>query len=175
MVLRIGELLVRRGVLTSRQRDEVLAEQARSGRPFGDLAERLFDICPRDVEQAWAEQYALMVDPIDARVASVEPDAQAMVTSRQAWQFAVLPLRFSASELVACTTQIHLARALRFAAWRIALPVRFVLSAPLPLGDALCAHYPLPGMRAEDLLDATSARAASLGGSVEDLDLAELA
>lgn len=153
MVLRIGELLVRRGVLSALQRDEVLKEQKRSGRPFGDLAERMYGICPRDVEQAWAEQYASMVEPIDPRRSTSEPDALAALTSRQAWQFAMLPLRYSSGELIACTTQVHLARALRFAAWKVPGPVRFVLARASHLGEALESQYPVPGMRAADVVD----------------------
>lgn len=175
MVLRIGELLVRRGVMTDAQRDEVLAEQKRSGRPFGDLAERLLGICPREVEQAWAEQYAAMVRPIDPRRSSSDPDALAIVSSRQAWQFAMLPLRFAAEELIACTTQVHLARALRFAAWRVATPVRFVLATPEHLGEALASHYPVKGMRAEDLLGSVGQYAQTLVGDPDELDLGELA
>jgi len=171
MVLRIGELLVRRGVLSASQRDEVLAEQKRSGRPFGDLAERMFGISPRDVEQAWAEQYASMVQPIDPRRSSSEPDALATVTSRQAWQFAMLPLRFSSGELIACTTQIHLARALRFAAWQVPTPVRFVLATPGHLGEALQAQYPVPGMRPEDLLSGTGIGGASVEGELDELGI----
>ena len=124
MALRIGELLERRGVLNALQRDQILAEQRRSGRPFGDLAERLFGVCPRDIEQAWAEQYAALTEPIDPREACVDPDALAMVTARQAWQFSLLPLRFSGDELVVCSTQTQLARAMRFAAWRMPLAMK---------------------------------------------------
>lgn len=174
MVLRIGELLVRRGALSAAQRDEVLAEQKRSGRPFGDLAERLFGICPRDVEQAWAEQYAAMVQPIDPRRSSSEPDALATVTGRQAWQFAMLPLRFSSEELIACTTQVHLARALRFAAWKIPSPVRFVLATPEHLGEAMENQYPVPGMKAEDLLKPVGIDGGTIAGEFEEFELGEL-
>ncbi len=173
MVLRIGELLVRRGVLTAAQRDEVLGEQTRSGRPFGDLAERLFGVCPRQVEQAWAEQYSAMVRPIDPRRSESDPDALAIVTSRQAWQFAILPLRFAGGELIACTTQAHLARALRFAAWRVATPVRFVLATPEHLGEALEASYPVKGMRAQDVLHEVGKHAATVVGDVDEFDLGE--
>ena len=171
MVLRIGELLVRRGVLSTSQRDQILAEQKRSGRPFGDLAERLFGVCPRDVEQAWAEQYASMIEPIDPRRSSSEPDALATVTGRQAWQFAMLPLRFSSGELIACTTQIHLARALRFAAWKVATPVRFVLAAPGHLGEALSTQYPVPGMNADDLMNGLGIGGDTLEGDLDQHDL----
>lgn len=174
MALRIGELLERRGVLNALQRDQILAEQRRSGRPFGDLAERLFGVCPRDIEQAWAEQYAALTEPIDPREACVDPDALAMVTARQAWQFSLLPLRFSGDELVLCSTQTHLARAMRFAAWRVPLATRFVLASPARLGEALARHYPMNGMRTEDAGNEVGIASRSVSGDIEDCDLHEL-
>src|SRR5438132_1417432 len=53
----IGELLVRQGVLTQRQVAHILTVQKSSHRPFGDLAERLYGVCPKLVEDAWVQQY----------------------------------------------------------------------------------------------------------------------
>ena len=146
MHLRLGDLLVRQGVLTEEQRDAVLAEQRLVGRPFGALAERMFGVNPADVERAWAAQYAQMAEHVDPRSSEIDPYALRLVERRQAWQFRVLPLRFSGEDLVICTTETHLPRAMRFTGWRIGHPVRFVLAPPLQLGEALVAHYPIAGM-----------------------------
>ena len=53
--LHLGDLLVRNGVMTARQRDDVLDAQRTRGGPFGALAEEMFGVSPRAVEQAWAE------------------------------------------------------------------------------------------------------------------------
>jgi hypothetical protein len=54
---------------------QILEVQRSSHRPFGDLAERLFGVNPRAVEDAWVQQYvsrtgAVDLDdlPFDARV-----------------------------------------------------------------------------------------------------------
>jgi hypothetical protein len=96
-----------------------------------------------------------------------------MVTHRQAWQFAMLPLRYASGELIACTTQMHLARALRFAAWRVPGPVRFVLATPGHLGEALQAQYPVPGLMPEDLVNGTGLGSPSIEGDLDELDLDE--
>ena len=44
MTLRLGDLLVNRGAMTGQQRDAVLEYQRLTGRPFGELAERLFGV-----------------------------------------------------------------------------------------------------------------------------------
>ena len=111
MTVRIGDLLVRKGVLTGAQRDHVLAEQVRSGRPFGELAERLFGVTPLAIEQAWAEQYASITRSVDPMAEQAEAGALALIDRRQAWQFRLIPLRFDGPELMVCTSQEHLVRA----------------------------------------------------------------
>jgi hypothetical protein len=146
MELRVGELLVENGVLDVSQVDEVLAEQKRTGEPFGKICERMFDIDPAAVEAAWAFQYARITRRVDPRTEYFEPRALALVTRRQAWQFRVLPIRFDGAELMIATTQQHLPRALRFASNVVGIPVYLVVAESDALGAALCRHYPLPGM-----------------------------
>lgn len=148
MVLRIGDLLVRQGVLTQEQVDDILVEQRVVGRPFGELAERLFGVSPRAVERAWAEQYSQISGVYNLRSAAFDPEALALVNARQAWQFRVLPVRFSGDELTICSTKDHLVRALRFVGWKLESPVHFVLAEPEQLGEMLVRYYPLGGMSA---------------------------
>ena len=56
--IRLGQLLIESDVLTTRQVDAIIVEQERTGEPFGLLAERLFGVDPRKIEDAWARQYA---------------------------------------------------------------------------------------------------------------------
>jgi hypothetical protein len=149
MNLRLGDLLVRRGVMTETQRDSVLDCQKLTGRPFGELAERLFGIDEESVEQAWAEQYAMIARRVDPRCERVDPEVLTLVDRRQAWQFRLLPLRLDADEVMVCTTQEHLVRALKFAGWKIQAPCFFVLSDSQALGEALMQHYPMGGMSPE--------------------------
>jgi hypothetical protein len=149
MTLRLGDLLVRNGALTEAQRDSVLDYQRLTGRPFGELAERLFGVGQAAVEQAWAEQYAMIARRVDPRAEPVEAEALSQIDRRQAWQFRLLPLRFDAGELMVCTTQEHLVRALKFAGWRIQPSCYFVLTDPVALGEALMKHYPMAGMSAD--------------------------
>ncbi len=148
MTLRLGDLLVFKGALTPAQRDSVLEYQRLTGRPFGEMAERLFGLSQGVIEQAWAEQYASIAPRLDPRQEDVEAEALALIERRQAWQFRILPLRFDDREVMVCTTQEHLARALRFAGWKIQASCYFVLSEPLNLGEALMRHYPMAGMNA---------------------------
>jgi hypothetical protein len=149
MAVRLGDLLVKRGVLTQDQCDRVAAEQQKSGRPFGELAERLFGISESAVEDAWAEQYAGLAEKVDPRAGTIKGAVLELVTRRQAWQFRMIPLKREGQDVVICTTQDHLARALRFAGWHLGGAggqCYFVLTDPEALGEALARYYPMGGM-----------------------------
>jgi len=146
MDVRLGQVLIDNHVLTEAQVAQALDRQQQTNEPFGVVCERLFNVAPRDIEDAWAIQYAGLTRRVDPRIEAVDPRALGFVTRRQAWQFRVLPLRFDERELMMATTQQHLRRALRFATNVIGVPVFFVLAAPGPLGEAMCKHCPLPGM-----------------------------
>jgi hypothetical protein len=149
MAMRLGDLLVRQGVLTEAQRDDILRFQETHQRPFGELAETLFGVEPGAVEQAWATQYAMLAGSIDPREVEVSTEALEVVNRRQAWQFKILPIARRGHEVQICTTQEHLARALRFVGWRVCTPCHFVLADAEHLGAALMKHYPITGFTAE--------------------------
>jgi GSPII_E N-terminal domain. len=154
MYVRLGDLLVRRGVLTEEQRDVVLAEQRRRGGPFGALAEELFGVNPRTVEDAWGEQYASVADHADPSNTTIDPGTLRMIERRQAWQFGVIPLRVRGEELQLVTTAANLARAMRFAGWRLACPCTFAICSSEELTAGLDRHYQVDGDEAAFLTKA---------------------
>jgi hypothetical protein len=153
MEVRLGQLLVESGVLSQQQVDAILEKQQQSGEPFGLLCERMFAVNPSAIEDAWAVQYVSLTRKIDPISEDIHGLALEHVTRRQAWQFRVLPIRFEGRELMLATTQRHLRRALRFANNLISVPVYLVLCDAQKLGEALCRHYPLPGMTPASIND----------------------
>jgi hypothetical protein len=149
MTVRLGDLLVRKGVLTEAQRRKVVEYQQSMARPFGELAERLFGVKPSEIEEAWAEQYAELTRHVDPLAEDIDPEVLPLIDRRQAWQFRFLPLRLDGQELMACTTRENLARALKFAGWRVVDPCFLVVAEPEALGRALMKFYPLGGMTPE--------------------------
>lgn len=145
MHARLGDVLVRMGVLTEAQRDEVLGLQASSGRPFGVLAEELFGVSGKAIERAWAAQYSGMVGRVDLTRERGDAEVRDLVERRQAWQFQLLPLRFEGGHLVMATTEAGLPRAMRFVAWAIGAPASFVLAGEQDLLGRLNEAYPMPG------------------------------
>lgn len=144
--LRIGDLLVQNGNLTPKQRDHILNTQKVRSRPFGVLAEELFGVTPEAVEDAWSQQYASMTQMVDPRTLNIHPRALKAIERRQAWQFRILPLDTRPNGFVACTTQLHLPRALKFACWKLGEECQFVLADPAHLAEAMQTHYPMAGM-----------------------------
>lgn len=153
--VRLGQILVDGGVLTRRQVGEILSMQERTGEPFGVLAERLCNVDPETIEEAWARQYARLTRTVDPESEVYDDEACRLVSRRQAWQFRILPLRVEGREVIIATTQRHLRRALRFATNVIGVPVFFVMADPRKLGEALCRRYALPGMSPESVDDDT--------------------
>lgn len=141
--MRIGELLVRQGVLTESEVEVVLEEQMRRTEPFGSICERLFGVAPEVVEDAWVEQYTKLTGDLVPDFEACDPAVLDTVSPRQAWQFRIVPLRWDEGALVLATTRDHLQRALRFATNGIPFPVYFLIADPAHLAEGLERHYPM--------------------------------
>lgn len=149
MAMRLGELLVKHGAITPAQLDELLREQAHRREPLGVLAEELFGVEPRVLERCWAEQYASITARIDPRSEPVDQTVVATMSARQAWQFRLLPVRYDGREVMVCTCEQHLPRALRFAYRHFGPACWIVLADPGALYEALQHHYPMSITRDE--------------------------
>lgn len=160
--MKLGEVMVRQGLLTSEQVEQVLAAQARRTEPFGSICERLFGIAPEVVEGAWVQQYEVLTAGLEPDFGAQDPSVIGLVTRRQAWQFRIVPVSWDDGTLVLVTTRDHLARALRFATRSVPFPVYFVLVETGVLADALNASYSMPGMDANVDLGAIDRLATSL-------------
>ena len=115
--IQIGQLLVEQGVLTEEQVRHILKVQKISHRPFGDLAERLFGINPKAVEDAWVEQYLRIAGVVDLDDQAVETDCLRLLNRRQAWQFHLLPMhRDERQDLNIATSADNLVRSVNFTA-----------------------------------------------------------
>jgi hypothetical protein len=145
----IGQLLVEQGVLTDEQVRHILVVQKESHRPFGDLAERLYGVDPKAVEDAWVEQYLRTVGITDLDSIRIDTDALRVLNRRQAWQFQLLPTNRENGTLDLATTSDNLVRATNFSARRIDEPIFFLIAERDQLRDFLMKHYPVPDFIAE--------------------------
>ena len=142
--IQIGELLVEQGVLTREQVQHILKVQRVSHRPFGDLAERLFGINPRAVEDAWVEQYLRLAGVVDLEDQQIETDCLRLLNRRQAWQFHLLPLYRDEQAVSVATSAENLVRSVNFATHTLDEPVHFLIAERQQLREFLMKHYPVP-------------------------------
>jgi hypothetical protein len=146
--IQIGQLLVEQGVLTETQVQHILKVQKMSHRPFGDLAERLYGISPKAVEDAWVEQYLRTVGVVDLDDLKLDTDCLRLLNRRQAWQFQLLPIHRD-PELNIATTADSLVRSVNFSARSIDEPVHILIAERAQLRDFLMKHYPVPDYLAQ--------------------------
>lgn len=144
--IQIGQLLVEQGVLTAEQVRHILKVQKVSNRPFGDLAERLFGVNPKAVEDAWVEQYVRTAGVVDLQDLDVDTECLRMLNRRQAWQFHLLPLNRDDEHdgVQMATTAEQLVRSVNFASRKFDEPVHFLIAERRQLRDFLMRHYPVP-------------------------------
>lgn len=154
MVPKLGEFLVKRGAITDAQVRAVLEAQRGTGKPFGLLAEEMFGVDPSTVVAAWTEQYELWTGTVQLDDERPQEAALRTLTSRQAWQFRVLPLSFELRTLRLCTDRASLPRALRFCCHQVGPECYFVLTSAQELDRGLRRYFPMDG--AERLAQATA-------------------
>ena len=143
--MRIGEMLIRMGVLDRAQVECILDEQQSNNEAFGAIAERMYGIAPDTIERAWIEQTqerATIFDP----ERGVDDDARELVIRRQAWQFGIVPLRLDDGYLIAATSRKQLPRAVRFATRVLGMRVQFEIADDTELSQLLAHQYPIRGM-----------------------------
>lgn len=143
--IRIGEILVEQGVLTQQQVFEIIQSQKELHLPFGVLAERMFDVTLKSIENAWVEQYHRFTGTIDLTDQPIDDKALQMMNRRQAWQFECVPIHFEPTgELVIAASRRRLARAVTFATNRLDKVVYFRVAEDEQIQSLLKAHYPMP-------------------------------
>ena len=145
--MRIGEMLISAGLLTSEQVELILRKQQSHPEPFGLLAQRMFGLDPQTIENIWTETTIRMSCVVRPRSEEIDHNVLDLLTRRQAWQFRFLPLRVdNDGTLVAATTREHLSRAVRFATRVLDRPCAFILTDAEFLAEKLETYYTLPGL-----------------------------
>jgi len=142
--IQIGQLLIEQGALTEAQVEHILKVQKISHRPFGDLAERLYGIDPKAIEDAWVEQYLRIAGTVDLEAQKVDEDCLRLLNRRQAWQFHLLPMHRDEQHLNLATSAEQLVRAVNFSSRKLDEPVYFQIAERKQLREFLMKHYPVP-------------------------------
>lgn len=143
--IRIGEILVKHGVLSEQQVFEIVQAQKTREMPFGVLAEQMFDVTVESIENAWIEQYHLFTGTIDLNDCEIDESVLRLINRRQAWQFEILPIGHEPTgELLIAASQTRLARAVTFATHKLDRPAFFRVAESNQLREFLARYYPMP-------------------------------
>lgn len=143
--IRIGQILIEQGVLSEQQVFEIVRAQKSQSRPFGALAEQMFDVTAESIERAWIEQYHRFTGTIDLEQCAIDERVLRLINRRQAWQFQVLPIGFEPTgELLIAASQARLARAVTFATHKLDQPAFFRVAESEQLREFLTRYYPMP-------------------------------
>ncbi len=174
---RLGEMLIRQGLVTSADVQLALAEQAAGSEwRLGRLLVRQGALDDRTLVRAIADQFHVPV--VDLTVEPPTPAALAHLTRDAALQLQALPLRLDPDALVVAVADPPV-RELRVAVERsTGLPVRLVLAAADDLTDALFRFYTLgsdPTVRAPVRKAAARAGRSAVADVAEAPELWELA
>jgi hypothetical protein len=103
MHVRIGELLGRVTPLSNHDVAEILETQSGTRRRFGEIA-LSWGLCkPHHLWWAWAEQCVADKTMVDLNTCGVDATAVMLLSSEQARQLGVLPLRSFDNELILAT------------------------------------------------------------------------
>ena len=137
-----GQCLGRVVTLSVHDVSEILEHQAATWRKFGEIA-LSWGLCrPQHVWQAWWEQLAQHTPKVDLTKIGVDAQAVGHVPAAVAHQFDVVPLRCFQEQLVVATTEQGLSRARAELPRLLDKQVKFVVTEPRHLADALAAYYP---------------------------------
>ena len=155
--IRIGEILIEQGVLSEQQVFEIVQAQKKVNRPFGVLAEQMFDVTVESIENAWVEQYHRTTGTLDLKDCTVDENVLRLINRRQAWQFEMLPIcKEDTGEILIAASRRRLARAVTFATHKFDRVAFFRIAEREQLREFLRKHYPMAEV-SDELLEKVKA------------------
>jgi hypothetical protein len=139
---RMGELLTRHGPLNDHDVDEILSEQSRTPRRFGEIAIALGKCQPAHVWRAWAAQLDRDYERIDLRSVGVDSQAIDVISDEFAVRHRVIPIRVIDNDLIVATDRV-LGASAREALTESVQPrrLRIVLTDEQWITQALTTYY----------------------------------
>jgi type IV pilus assembly protein PilB len=99
-VPQIGQILLDMGVLTSRDVEEILEQQQRTGRRFGQIALAWGLATPEQIWTAWSKQLADHDHHVDIDEVGIDTNAVEQVSGVIARYYNIMPLRLWGDNLV---------------------------------------------------------------------------
>jgi type IV pilus assembly protein PilB len=99
----IGQILLEMGVLSDKDIEEILDQQERTGRKFGQIALAWGLATPEQIWEAWSKQLAEQHHHVDLDEVGIDTNAINRVSSVLARFYHIVPLRLWGDNLVVAT------------------------------------------------------------------------
>ena len=139
--LRLGEILVDRGLLTSEQVAQALESQRRNRMRLGEIVTAAGWVTEEDLARALADQYDY--DYVDASTIKPESDSLHAVSGRLAFAMLILPYReFEFRLHIATADPLDIASTDKIRSLQD-LPLKISVAGPTALRSAIIRHYTL--------------------------------
>jgi hypothetical protein len=139
---RIGQILNKMVLLSNHDIEEILHEQNRNGRRFGQIA-LAWGLCrPEDVWEAWCRQLGdVGLQWVDLEELGIDARATTQLSRELAMKYRVVPMRCSEALLLAAD-EPAVECAMRELPAQCPRPLKFVLASSGDIQEAIQRYYP---------------------------------
>lgn len=144
----IGQILCGMANMTAHDVEEILREQERNGRRFGQIA-LSWGLCrPEDVWEAWCRQLGdAGLQWVDLEELGIDARAAGRMQRETAMKYKVIPVRCAKSLLLAAQEE-SVDSAMRELPAQFDQPLKFVLASSADIEQAIGRYYPQPALAA---------------------------
>jgi type IV pilus assembly protein PilB len=141
MALKIGELLLKAGLITKEQLEEALAKQRETGKRVGSILKELGYITEKQLVEVLARQYG--VPAIDlSNVKEIDKKVLSLVPPELCYQYQILPIAKRGSVLFIAMVDPSNVQAIEDIRFRTGLDVEPVIALESALMEKLEKYYP---------------------------------
>lgn len=178
MALRIGDILVEKGIITKGQLKTAIEEQQKTGEVLGQILVRMKFVSERKMMEALAEQQGIPF--VDLKDVAIDKDAIAAIPAKFVWHYKVMPISIKNNILTVAMVDPLDAWPIDDLETHLGYKVERVRSTALDIEEAIKRYYGVGADTIENILakgeESAAAMEAAKGEKVEDLEkLAESA
>jgi general secretion pathway protein E/type IV pilus assembly protein PilB len=168
-MIKIGQILIDKGLVTSEQMEAVLKDQEKTGEPLDTILVKKGFLSEESFLKVLSEQFNIPF--IKLKESSIDPLAVKKVPAKFAWYYKVMPVKFSDSKLViACSDPLRSLDDLRIF---LGYDLSPVLAAEEEIMQVIKENYGVGAETVEGIIAKAPKEAESVkesGGKIEDIE-----
>ncbi len=169
---KIGDLLVKRGIITPDQLEKALKEQKDKGGKLGSALTKLGLLKESELLQFLSEQYS--VPSIKLTEFEIDPDVLKIIPSEVAQKYSVMPLSIKNSNLIVAMVDPSNIFALDDIKFLTGYRVEPLIAAESAILESIDSHYGTTTAGLDNLLDSFDAEDVDVVDQADDVDVGSL-